>query len=150
MTILLKSTYRIRLQLVWLILHAFKDAKVLKKAVQGLKKSCLYLCPRSWLTSNNSRKLNKFRWVIFCHFKNFGQKDFVTLIVFGYTYSGNIQCAGLTSRHIRYQKFEIQWSMQTPTFCHFWICWWTSFPEKLKPLRFEVTDICWGNRGCWK
>ena len=22
---------------------------------------------------------------------------------------------------------------QTPIFCHFWICGWTSFPEKLKP-----------------
>ena len=36
---------------------------------------------------------------------------------------------------------------QTPIFCHFWICWWTSFPEKLRPLRFEVAELCWG---CWK
>ena len=28
---------------------------------------------------------------------------------------------------------------QTPIFCHFWICW-TSFPIKLKPLKFEVAD----------
>ncbi len=36
---------------------------------------------------------------------------------------------------------------QPPIFYHFWVCWWTLFPEKLRPLRLEVAEICWG---CWK
>ena len=36
---------------------------------------------------------------------------------------------------------------QPPISYHFWVCWWTSFPEKLRPLRLEVAEICWG---CWK
>ena len=34
-----------------------------------------------------------------------------------------------------------------PISYHFWVCWWTSFSEKLRPLRLEVAEICWG---CWK
>ena len=30
---------------------------------------------------------------------------------------------------------------QTPTFCHFWICWWTSFPENFRLQRYaEVAE----------
>ena len=36
---------------------------------------------------------------------------------------------------------------QPPISYHFWVCWWTSFPAKLRPLRLEVAEICWG---CWK
>ena len=30
---------------------------------------------------------------------------------------------------------------QPPISYHFWVCWWTSFPEKLRPLRLEVAEI---------
>ena len=36
---------------------------------------------------------------------------------------------------------------QPPISYHFWVCWWTSFFENLRPLRLEVAEICWG---CWK
>ena len=35
---------------------------------------------------------------------------------------------------------------QPPISYHFWVCWWTSFFEKLRPLRLEVAEICWGCR----
>ena len=36
---------------------------------------------------------------------------------------------------------------QPPISYHFWVCWWTSFFENLRPLGLEVAEICWG---CWK